>query len=146
MRKNIAIILIILLSAIIIDISIASKFGVYLTVLCIAFVMVKFPIKEEILISTLTGIFMDIFFSAYVGPIAIAFFLISLAALIIRSHYKVEDFTLFYGLITLALALMFLRMHFVGFTKSLIATAILGTPVYFLLNTIFKNKKMPEML
>ena len=146
MRKNVATVLIILISAIIIDISIASKFGAYLTVPCITFVMVKFPIKEEILISTLTGIFMDIFFSAYIGPIAIVFFLISLAALIIRSHYKVKSFTLFYGLITLALALMFLRMHFVGFTKSLIATTILGTLVYFLLNIIFKNKKMPETL
>ena len=146
MKKNMTVIFIILLSAVIIDTSMASKFGVYLTVLCIAFVMVKFPFKEEILVSTLTGLIMDIFFSAYIGPITITFFLISLVALIVRSSYKIEEFTLFYVLIILTLVLIFLRMHFVGFTQSLIATAILGIPVYLLLNTVFKNKKMPEML
>ncbi len=139
--KDIVFLIILLFFSLLIDTAGAFRFGIYFTVLITAFVMTKFPFKEEIFVSVLVGIIMDTIFSNYIGIITLIFTIGATIALILRTYYKVKDILLFYGLSYAITILMLIRTRFTGLGKYTIGIAVIGLPLYIILDKIFQPQK-----
>ncbi len=139
--KEIIFLIMILFLSLLIDTTNAFRFSVYFTVIVTAFVMTKFPIKEEVFISIAVGIISDIIFSSYVGIIALIFTVVATIALILRTYYKLKDILLFYILSYTMTALILIRTRFAGLDKYIIGTAVIGLPLYIILDKIFQLQK-----
>jgi cell shape-determining protein MreD len=143
--KRIILIITILIVSVILDVALSYETGIYFTIISLSFILTKLNPKYGIISSLITGLLMDIIYSTYIGPMILIFFTAALIAFLVREYYKVVDVILFYFLIFSMLTLIFARVHFAGFTKTIASTILIGFPIYFILNELL-NKTEQEKI
>ncbi len=148
MSENVKLFLIIFISFVvfaIFDTALSGLFRIYFTLMFVSFFMVKMKKMSDILlVIVFCGVLDDILFSWYIGPFTLTLFIVFGLYRIAKAYLPISDTISYFSICATAVFLLSVRTKFYNIIPAEISTLVFSIPVYYLLQTIFKQALKKE--